>query len=180
MTLKIVVLDLELSRRAKRLILAAFGFVAAVTAAAITYANVPTTWMTGDTLKATDLNGNFGSLDGRVTTLEGIRHESASVNPCSTTDCTSSVTATTSADWIGMITHDSTGNYTVFFKQGLFSAPPTCVVTGNYRGGAGATCMPTSAAMKTSQGVICLTIGTTAQPSNLADAAFNIACSGPR
>jgi hypothetical protein len=39
-------------------------------AGAIVYASVPHTFNTGDTLQATDLNGNFSALDTRITALE--------------------------------------------------------------------------------------------------------------
>lgn len=91
MKLKIVVLDLELTSRQKRI--AAFLLVPAIVfgGGAIAYANVLHTWNDGDTLTAADLNGNFDTLNGsldtvnssvaaldtRITKLEG----SAAANP---------------------------------------------------------------------------------------------------
>jgi hypothetical protein len=39
-------------------------------AGAVAYASVPKTWNSGDSLAATDLNGNFASLDSRIASLE--------------------------------------------------------------------------------------------------------------
>lgn len=66
MKIKLVVIDLELSRRARRF--ATFGAVGALalSAAAIAYAGVPHTWNDGETLTAADLNSNFAALDSRV------------------------------------------------------------------------------------------------------------------
>jgi len=72
MKFKVVVVDLELSRREKRAL--GGGIAACVLAgAAIAYASVPTVWSDGDVLTASDLNGNFSNLDGRTTTLENAR-----------------------------------------------------------------------------------------------------------
>jgi hypothetical protein len=46
------------------------ALVVLVGAGAIVYASVPHTFNTGDTLQATDLNGNFSALDQRITALE--------------------------------------------------------------------------------------------------------------
>jgi hypothetical protein len=70
MKIKLVVLDLELSRRTKRMAAAAAIAVLAVGAGAVAYANAPHAWSDGDTLTAVDLNGNFAALDGRITALE--------------------------------------------------------------------------------------------------------------
>jgi hypothetical protein len=70
MRIKLVVLDLELSRGAKRIAAAVAIALLAVGAGAIAYASVPHAWRDGDALTADDLNGNFAALDGRITTLE--------------------------------------------------------------------------------------------------------------
>lgn len=70
MKLKLVVIDLELSTRAKRIAAGVLVPVLVLAGGAIAYANVPHTWSNGDTLEAADLNGNFTSLDQRVTALE--------------------------------------------------------------------------------------------------------------
>jgi hypothetical protein len=70
MKLKLVVVDLELSKRAKRVMAAALVPVFVVAGGAVAYANVLHVWAQGDTLNASDLNSNFAGLDGRVTTLE--------------------------------------------------------------------------------------------------------------
>jgi hypothetical protein len=77
MKLKLVVLDLELSRRAKRILAAGAIAALALGAGAVAYANVSHTWSDGDALTAADLNGNFAALDGRLTALEQPRPRSA-------------------------------------------------------------------------------------------------------
>jgi hypothetical protein len=77
MKLKLVVIDLELSKRAKRVAAAVLVPVVVLAGGAIAYANVPHTWNDGDTLDATDLNGNFADHEGRISKLEG----SAAANP---------------------------------------------------------------------------------------------------
>src|SRR5690242_18533227 len=60
-----------MSPRAKRLLLRVGLPIAIVLGgSALAYANVPTVWKSGDTLKAADLNGNFSALDARLTALE--------------------------------------------------------------------------------------------------------------
>jgi hypothetical protein len=70
MRIKLVVLDLELSRGAKRIAAAGAIALLAVGAGAVAYANVPRAWSDGDPLTAADLNSNFAALDGRITALE--------------------------------------------------------------------------------------------------------------
>jgi formylglycine-generating enzyme required for sulfatase activity len=77
MKLKLVVMDLELSKRAKRIAAGVLVPVLVIAGGAIAYANVPHTWKDGDTLNATDLNGNFSAVDQRLLALEG-------VGPCPT------------------------------------------------------------------------------------------------
>ena len=70
MKLKLVVVDLELSKRAKRIAVAALVPVLVIAGGAIAYANVPHSFKDGDVLNAADLNGNFDALDQRITKLE--------------------------------------------------------------------------------------------------------------
>jgi hypothetical protein len=79
MKLKLVVIDLELSKRAKRIAAAALVPALVLAGGAIAYANVPHTWKDSDTLGASDLNNNFSALDTRLSKLEG----SAAANPSS-------------------------------------------------------------------------------------------------
>ncbi|HEY3820576.1 MAG TPA: hypothetical protein VGL81_25595 [Polyangiaceae bacterium] len=79
MKLKVVVVDLEISTRAKRLALRIGLPVAALGVATVAYASVPVTFTAGGTLHAADLNTNFSALDTRVTTLENSDATSASV-----------------------------------------------------------------------------------------------------
>jgi hypothetical protein len=77
MKIKVVVVDLELSRRAKRVAVMIAVSLVALTGGAIAYASLSAplhTWAAGDTLTAADLNNNFSnltSLDTRIKTLEG-------------------------------------------------------------------------------------------------------------
>jgi len=64
MKLKVIVLDLELSPRAKRIVaIASVALPLLVGAGAIAWASVPHTFTDGDTLTAADLNSNFAALD---------------------------------------------------------------------------------------------------------------------
>jgi hypothetical protein len=70
MKIKLVVVDLELSPRARRIVAATLVPAVVLSGGAIAYAGTLHAWADGDTLTATDLNGNFKDLDGRVSTLE--------------------------------------------------------------------------------------------------------------
>jgi hypothetical protein len=68
MKVQMVVVDLELSRRARRWLVRAGAFVAMMAGAvAIAYAAVPKTWTANQVLTADDLNANFAAVDGKVT-----------------------------------------------------------------------------------------------------------------
>ena len=69
MKIKLVVVDLELSTRAKRLAAALAIPLLVLGGGAVAYASVPHTWNDGDTLTAADLNTNFADLDTRVMAL---------------------------------------------------------------------------------------------------------------
>lgn len=69
MKLKLVVVDLELTRNQKRLGVGALA-VAGALAASVALAEV-TPFAAGETLTAAKLNANFADLDGRVTTQAG-------------------------------------------------------------------------------------------------------------
>lgn len=71
MKLKMIVVDLELSKRTKRWLGGCVGALVVLGGGAIAYASVPHTWNDGDLLAAGDLNGNFSNLDNRLGTLEG-------------------------------------------------------------------------------------------------------------
>jgi hypothetical protein len=70
MKIKLIVIDLELSARAKRIAAAVAIPLVVLGGGAVAYANVPHTWKDGDLLTAKDLNGNFDDLDGRVAALD--------------------------------------------------------------------------------------------------------------
>jgi hypothetical protein len=69
MKLKVVVVDLEISPRAKRWALR-LGIPAAILigGGAVAYAGGLVTWTDGQTLKAADLNGNFSALQAQIPT----------------------------------------------------------------------------------------------------------------
>jgi len=69
MKLKLVVMDLELTRRQKMALSAGLGG-ALVLVAAVASADVQKVWQSGEVLTAADLNENFAQIDGRVTALE--------------------------------------------------------------------------------------------------------------
>jgi hypothetical protein len=66
MKIKVVVIDLELSRRAKRIAAAVAIPLVLLGGAAVGYAEVPRTWKDGETLKAEDLNASFKALDAVI------------------------------------------------------------------------------------------------------------------
>jgi hypothetical protein len=68
MKLKVVVVDLELSRRQKCLGVGAITL--ALTGVSIAVASVPTSFNVGQVLKASDLNDNFARLDERIAAFE--------------------------------------------------------------------------------------------------------------
>lgn len=70
MRLKVVIVDLELSRLERRIMAAIAISVLVLAGGALAYAAVPRSWNSGDTLTAMDLNANFASLDIRVTAIE--------------------------------------------------------------------------------------------------------------
>jgi microcystin-dependent protein len=71
MKIKVVVVDMEISRRGKRILATIAASVAVVVGGAIAFASVPHSWSSGERLMATDLNANFSALDARATALEG-------------------------------------------------------------------------------------------------------------
>jgi len=70
MKLKLVVVDLELSRRQRMLGAAGLG-AAILMVGAVAVADVPNTFVAGGTLTAASLNENFDDIDTRTSTLEG-------------------------------------------------------------------------------------------------------------
>ncbi|MBK8256808.1 MAG: hypothetical protein IPK82_29565 [Polyangiaceae bacterium] len=70
MKIKLAVIDLELSTRAKRIAAAVVVQLFVLGGAAVAYANVEHTWSEGELLTAAHLNGTFEKLDERITSLE--------------------------------------------------------------------------------------------------------------
>lgn len=69
MKLKLVVVDLELTRRQKRI--GAGGLaVALALVCGVAFGDVPKTFASGEILRAADLNANFDDLDSRLTAAE--------------------------------------------------------------------------------------------------------------
>jgi hypothetical protein len=70
MKLKALIVDLEMSPRAKRMAMR-FGVPAFILGVAtVAYAGVPVTFTAGNTLHAADLNSNFSYLDTQIGTLQ--------------------------------------------------------------------------------------------------------------
>src|SRR5689334_3781768 len=67
MKLKVVVVDLELSRRQKQFICAA---VVTGVGISVAVAAAPRSFTAGEVLKASDLNENFSGLDARIGSIE--------------------------------------------------------------------------------------------------------------
>jgi hypothetical protein len=70
MKIKVVVVDLEISPRAKRIALRVGLPLLVLGIASAAYGSVPITFSAGSTLHAADLNYNFSALDARITALE--------------------------------------------------------------------------------------------------------------
>jgi hypothetical protein len=68
MKLKLVVLDLELSRKQKRILGAMFALALSAGGATIAFAGQKL-FVSGDTLAAADLNGNFADINTRLPTV---------------------------------------------------------------------------------------------------------------
>jgi hypothetical protein len=73
MKIKLIVVDLQLSRLQKRIGLGVLG-LATIAAASVALA-MPTTFVSGQVLKAADLNANFVELNARLTTLEATKSD---------------------------------------------------------------------------------------------------------
>ena len=56
----------------RRYLIGSLVIIAVAGAAALVFASVPHAFTTGETLTATNLNGNFGALDQRLTALESL------------------------------------------------------------------------------------------------------------
>ena len=71
MKIKVTTIDFEIPRRTKRLaLIVGVPTAALLGAAALAYAGVPNTFSPGEALSSSQMNANFSSLDGRITTLE--------------------------------------------------------------------------------------------------------------
>jgi hypothetical protein len=70
MKLKVVVVDLEMSRRQKRIAGLVAGLAAVGVLASVAVAQVPHTFAAGDVLKASELNENFAKVDADLLTLQ--------------------------------------------------------------------------------------------------------------
>jgi hypothetical protein len=70
MKIKMIVVDLELSTRAKRIAAAAAIPLLVLGGGAVAYANVPHTWKDGDVLRAEDLNEDFEAHERQVSAVE--------------------------------------------------------------------------------------------------------------
>ncbi len=85
MKLKVVIVDLEIPRRAKKWGLR-IGIPAAVLlgGGAVAYAAGLVTWSSGQTLQASDLNGNFTYVQGEITALQAEVHPASAFHAWAT------------------------------------------------------------------------------------------------
>jgi len=70
MKIKMVVIDLELSRSQRHVVAGAIGLGVLVSSLAVAFADVEKTWKDGDVLTAADLNASFAKLDERLSLVE--------------------------------------------------------------------------------------------------------------
>ena len=88
MKLQIVVVDLEVSPRVKRLALRLGIPLALLGAASVAYAGTVHTWADGDALNASDLNGSFQALQDQITALNGtVTAQATTIGALQSTDC---------------------------------------------------------------------------------------------
>jgi len=122
MKLKLVVVDLELTRRQKRIRAGGLA-VAVMLVAGAAWAEVPNTFVAQQTLTAGDLNENFGYVNGR---LDALAEETLSVGAHANTASTIIGTADTVLVFSSE-QYDTDNAYDV--ATGTFTAP----VSGRYR-----------------------------------------------
>jgi hypothetical protein len=100
MKLKVVVVDLELTRRQKRLAGAGVALTVALTAGVALAA--PKTFVAGQTLKAAELNANFNELDARASATDAtVLDLAARVAELEAAPLTTSALLTVIGDWPG-------------------------------------------------------------------------------
>jgi hypothetical protein len=109
MKLKVVIVDFELSARAKRLVLGVGVPAFILGAATIAYANVPNVFSSGEVLTAAALNANFALHDTEIAALQSsvnaLQSSVTSLQTASSTALTTiiasnlNLTDSASADW---------------------------------------------------------------------------------
>jgi len=138
MKLKLVIVDFEVSSRAKKWALQ-LGIPAAVLlgVVGIAYAGNLVTWTSGQTLQASDLNNNFALLQTEIGTPSGFQARMTSANSLNVTSTTQTVVFDTVEfdlnneydSTTGVFTAKNAGTYMVWCN--LISAPYTVTNTNN-------------------------------------------------
>ena len=119
MKIKVVVVDLELSDRTKRWLLRVGVSMLVLCAGAVALAaGTLHSWSTGDTLQATDLNGNFTAVAGQITDLQSKTH-TASAFRATLTSATAAQTAVFTPVLFDQVDFDLAGEYNA--TSGVFS-----------------------------------------------------------
>jgi hypothetical protein len=121
-------------------------------------------------------NQNAPQLVGSVTSnsSSALRIESLYVNvSCTSTPCTTSTSMGTQG-WFSSVSRNSTGNYTVNIKSGVFRIAPICFGNANTGGSGSDSTVALDTASTTSQIVYTRNAGT------FTDLTFFLTCIGPR
>ncbi len=138
--------------------------------AAVTY---PASFMTGQPISSSAVNGYINDLNSRVANLETGARALAVVLSSNGT-----VTQQTGS-WVTSAIHNNTGDYTINIASGAFSAAPVCTATiqaANSALNGGMTKIATDTGPST--GAVRVTTANTS--GSLIDIAVGIVCVGPR
>jgi hypothetical protein len=133
MKLKLVIVDLELPPRFKKWAIRLGVFaVFALGASAIAWAAGLHTWAQGDVLNATDLNGNFTTLQQQITTLQGQTSGAIAAGAYITDSAAGAAIGYQSGgNWIQSVSRSSTGVIQLTLAPTYFSSNAPCTVTAN-------------------------------------------------
>jgi hypothetical protein len=174
--LKLVVVDLQLSGMARRRLFVAVAAAVALATAGLAFASLPHTFVSGETLTASNLNADLQALDARLSAVEQrqvfvatVASQQAALNQAPT-------------GWVANVSevdNGSTLELTLNFAQ-PFSTPPNCLDTQLtfYNGGdAESVFVQTDAIVSVSTTAV--TFQTTAVGGSVLDPWFdNIVCYG--
>jgi hypothetical protein len=133
MKIKLVIVDLELPPRFKKWALR-LGVLATIVlgASAIAWAAGLKEWVQGDVLNASDLNGNFTTLQQQITTLQGQNNGAITAGAYITDGAGgAAIGYQTGGNWIQSVSRSSVGVVQISIAPSYFSANPPCSVTAN-------------------------------------------------